>query len=122
MLGIQSWIALPQAHEETDPGFEHIGAATLPLIEDRGLTARVIAGSAFGADVAGRHAVGLVLCRGRARGGRRRAARRRTTKSAPIYVVEGEVEIAGDRFEAPRLAGVPPRRPHHRARRPTRAA
>ena len=48
MFGIQSWIALPQAHEETDPSFQHFDAASLPVIEEGGVQARVIAGSAFG--------------------------------------------------------------------------
>ena len=48
LFGIQSWIALPQAHEETDPSFQHFDAASLPTIEDGGIRARVIAGSAFG--------------------------------------------------------------------------
>jgi redox-sensitive bicupin YhaK (pirin superfamily) len=30
IFGIQSWIALPQAHEETDPSFQHFAAASLP--------------------------------------------------------------------------------------------
>src|SRR5919112_4274197 len=29
MFGIQSWVALPQKYEETDPGFAHHGAAEL---------------------------------------------------------------------------------------------
>src|SRR5499427_8143251 len=33
MYGIQSWIALPAAHEETDPTFQHFGAASLPVVE-----------------------------------------------------------------------------------------
>src|SRR5215475_3594441 len=48
MFGIQSWIALPQADEEIAPSFQHFDAASLPVIEDRGVWARVIAGSAFG--------------------------------------------------------------------------
>ncbi|MBV9703902.1 MAG: pirin family protein, partial [Methylobacteriaceae bacterium] len=48
MFGIQSWIALPDAREETDPSFQHFDAADLPVIESDGLRARVIAGSAFG--------------------------------------------------------------------------
>ena len=48
MFGIQSWIALPQACEETDPSFQHFDAASLPVIEDGGVRARVIAGSALG--------------------------------------------------------------------------
>jgi len=48
LSGIQSWIALPQAYEETDPSFQHFEAANLPVVEAPGLSARVIAGSAFG--------------------------------------------------------------------------
>ena len=48
MFGIQSWIALPQAQEETEPSFQHFDAASLPIVEDGGVWARVIAGSAFG--------------------------------------------------------------------------
>ncbi len=47
--GIQAWVALPEADEECAPGFAHHAAADLPLIEERGFKARLIAGSAFGA-------------------------------------------------------------------------
>jgi redox-sensitive bicupin YhaK (pirin superfamily) len=48
LFGIQNWIALPQAQEETDPSFQHFDAASLPTIEDGSIQAGVIAGSAFG--------------------------------------------------------------------------
>lgn len=46
--GIQTWVALPRAAEETTPAFFHHPAATLPQLQAPGLTARVIAGTAFG--------------------------------------------------------------------------
>jgi redox-sensitive bicupin YhaK (pirin superfamily) len=46
--GIQAWIALPAADEETSPAFVHLDADALPLVRDAGATARVIAGKAFG--------------------------------------------------------------------------
>jgi redox-sensitive bicupin YhaK (pirin superfamily) len=49
MNGIQCWIALPTEHEEIDPGFVHHGPAELPAYEDSGVSARLIAGKAFGA-------------------------------------------------------------------------
>src|ERR1700735_4826081 len=49
MLGLQSWIALPVGKEEIAPTFQHYAAADLPVVSDGGVTARVIAGSAFGA-------------------------------------------------------------------------
>ncbi len=46
--GIQTWVALPRAHEEAPPAFTHHPAATLPVIELPGATVRVVAGTAFG--------------------------------------------------------------------------
>lgn len=46
--GIQSWIGLPKKHEETDPGFEHHPAESLPVFEHNGVKLRLIAGSAYG--------------------------------------------------------------------------
>src|SRR6201984_937909 len=44
MLGLQSLVALPAGGEETAPTFKHYAAAALPVVTDRGLAARVIAG------------------------------------------------------------------------------
>ena len=46
--GIQSWVALPREHEETAPSFAHHGPADLPLTESAGVSARLLAGEAFG--------------------------------------------------------------------------
>ena len=45
--GIQSWVALPEADEEMAPAFSHHAMEDMPVIEDRGVVARVIAGKAF---------------------------------------------------------------------------
>jgi hypothetical protein len=47
--GIQTWVALPRAHEETAPAFAHHPAATLPVVTLPGVAVRVIAGTALGA-------------------------------------------------------------------------
>ena len=49
MHGVQSWVALPTEDEETEPSFAHYGAEALPVFEEPGVWARVIAGEAFGA-------------------------------------------------------------------------
>ncbi len=47
--GLQSWVALPDGHEDDPPSFTHQPAATLPLIETPdGARLRVVAGEAFG--------------------------------------------------------------------------
>jgi redox-sensitive bicupin YhaK (pirin superfamily) len=100
--GIQTWIALPREHEEATPSFEHHPAATLPEFHGTGVTMRLIAGSAYG----------------------RRAP---TSVFSPmfylavelepeavlelpdehaeraLYVVEGEVEVAGELHPAGRM-------------------
>ena len=48
LFGIQTWLALPDALEETDPAFQHVPAAALPRIDANGARARVIMGSLWG--------------------------------------------------------------------------
>jgi len=48
LSGIQTWIALPDEHEETEPRFEHFGVAELPVNEVDGVQLRVVVGNAFG--------------------------------------------------------------------------
>jgi redox-sensitive bicupin YhaK (pirin superfamily) len=102
MYGIQSWIALPATHEEIDPSFQHFSASDLPLVTDTGLTARIIAGTAFGkTSPVGRVSdwlyVEVLLEAGIS------APLDPDTEERAIYVVEGEIDIAGDVFAGPRL-------------------
>lgn len=45
---LQSWVALPEADEETDPAFDHYPARVLPEGRDAGVWMRLIAGEAYG--------------------------------------------------------------------------
>ncbi|NJM64698.1 MAG: pirin family protein [Acaryochloris sp. RU_4_1] len=45
---IQTWVALPEEHEETKPTFHHHPADSLPQWQDNGVTLTLIAGSADG--------------------------------------------------------------------------
>jgi hypothetical protein len=47
--GIQSWVALPTAHEEDAPAFAHHPASTLPKVSRPGAELTVVAGTAYGA-------------------------------------------------------------------------
>jgi len=47
--GLQLWVALPRADEETTPDFHHHAAEALPVVRDGGVALRVLAGEAFGA-------------------------------------------------------------------------
>lgn len=48
LFGIQTWVALPEADEETDAAFEHHKEKVLPLIEGEGKQVRLILGNAYG--------------------------------------------------------------------------
>src|SRR5262249_48173286 len=102
MFGIQSWIALPKDKEEIQPTFQHYDGARLPTVSDNGVEARIIAGKAFGASspvtmISEWFYVEVMLEAGKS------APLDADHEERAIYLVDGEVEIAGDRFEGPRL-------------------
>jgi len=49
IFGIQAWVGLPARHEEAEPAFLHVGAADLPVMQERDARIRLIAGSLYGA-------------------------------------------------------------------------
>ena len=102
MFGIQSWIALPENHEETAPSFQHFEAGILPVVEDGGFRAKIIAGSAFGKTAPVGTLSDWVYAEVRLAEGAQ-APLDPDYEERAIYVAEGEVEIAGTRFPAPQL-------------------
>ncbi|MTH78132.1 pirin family protein [Paracoccus aestuariivivens] len=48
LFGIQTWIALPESHEDMDAVFEHHEKKSLPQFDDGGVSARLILGHAYG--------------------------------------------------------------------------
>jgi len=45
---IQTWVALPEKDEESDPSFSNYKAEQLPIFTDKGVWMRLIAGDAYG--------------------------------------------------------------------------
>jgi redox-sensitive bicupin YhaK (pirin superfamily) len=102
LFGVQTWVALPDEHEETDPGFEHQPEEALPLIEGEGKTLRLILGSAYGerapvktfsetfyVDAALKPGALLPLPDDH--------------EDRGVYVIDGSVEIAGETYESGRM-------------------
>jgi redox-sensitive bicupin YhaK (pirin superfamily) len=97
LYGIQTWVALPDGAEDTDPGFEHQPKTALPVLEGEGKEVRLILGSLYGerapvSTFSEMFYADAVLAAG-------------ATLPMPadhedrgIYVVSGAVEIAGQRF------------------------
>ena len=101
-FGIQSWVALPAALEETAPSFQHFAAETLPVVEDGGIWARVIAGSALGKTSPVRTLSEWLYAEVRLQPGASVPFDPDQEERA-IYLVEGTVRIAGETFDGPRL-------------------
>jgi redox-sensitive bicupin YhaK (pirin superfamily) len=99
MNGIQAWVALPREHEETEPSFHHYGSDRLPVLEERGVKMRVIAGEAYGvkADVAIHSPLFYVHCEMAA--GSTGAVPQAYSECA-AYVVSGTVEAGSTTFSS----------------------
>ncbi|MCR9111731.1 MAG: pirin family protein [Rhodobacteraceae bacterium] len=102
LFGIQTWVALPEAQEERAASFEHHGADALPMLEGEGKQLRLIMGRGWGETApvgtfTDMFYADVVLAPG-------------ATLPLPedhedrgIYVTQGSVEIAGERFEPGRM-------------------
>jgi redox-sensitive bicupin YhaK (pirin superfamily) len=100
--GLQCWVALPAGDEEMAPAFHHHTGDELPVVTGEGKTVRVVAGKLLGAtspvatlsdtffaDVSISAGASLPLDA--------------DYEERAIYIVAGEIEIAGDRFVEGRL-------------------
>jgi redox-sensitive bicupin YhaK (pirin superfamily) len=94
MNGIQSWVALPKEHEETEPEFTHYGSERLPSSDENGVRMRVIAGEVFGlkAEVKTHSPLFYVHCT-LATGAR--LALPDTYPERGAYVASGSIEVDG---------------------------
>ena len=100
--GLQMWVALPAASEEIAPGFAHHDTGEFPVIEDGGKTVRVVVGSLYGAtspvpvlhetmfgDFALKAGASVPIDA--------------SHEERAIYILDGTIDIAGDKFEPGRL-------------------
>ena len=93
---IQTWVALPVAHEERVPAFAHHPADTLPVIEAGGARLTLIAGTAYGAasPVEVLHPIFYLAAEGPAGA---EIALPDDHAERGVHVVEGEIELQGER-------------------------
>jgi len=103
MHGIQAWVALPQADEETPPAFaHHSGDADLPYYEGSGLKARLIAGEAFGAKAEVKTHSPMFYVHWALDAGATAALPAEYPERA-AFVATGAVEVDGTRYDAGRM-------------------
>src|SRR5216683_3027804 len=88
--GLQCWVALPAVQEEMAPAFAHHGVEEFPVVRDSGKTVRVVVGSLYGERSPVATASETVFADAE-------------LKERAIFVLDGEIDIAGDRFGRERL-------------------
>ena len=102
LFGIQAWAALPKSHEEDAPTFAHYGTSELPRLAGEGKTVRIVMGQLYGqsSPAAFPHpsfyaeavlAPGAVL------------PLDPDYEERAVFVVSGEIDIAGETFSGGRL-------------------
>ena len=102
LYGVQTWVALPDAAEDVDPGFEHQEESALPKIEGEGKTLRLVIGSAYGERAPAKtfsemFYLDAVLKPGAA------LPLPDDHEDRGIYVLEGAIEVAGETFQSGRM-------------------
>jgi redox-sensitive bicupin YhaK (pirin superfamily) len=110
LAGLQSWVALPASHEETDPGFVHYDRGAQAVTEGEGVRAQIIAGSLFGKTSSVGTLSPLFLGDVALDAGARLQLDAEYEERA-AYVARGEIEIDGQRFESGRLIVFAPGKP-----------
>jgi redox-sensitive bicupin YhaK (pirin superfamily) len=101
--GLQLWVGLPKAVEDSAPAFEHTPASALPQVDDAGAAIRILAGSAFGATSPVRTLSSLFYVEVRLSAGARVPVPAEHVDRA-LYVAEGTVRAGDTRLEARRMA------------------
>ena len=102
LFGIQTWVALPKAHEDAAPTFEHHAKQTLPTLEADGARLRLILGAAYGAR-APASVFSETFYVHAALDPYARLPLPSEHEDRGLYVVEGAVTVAGQTFEAGRM-------------------
>lgn len=99
---IQTWVALPEKDEESDPSFDNYKSEELPVFTDTGVWMRLIAGDAYGLkSTVSTHSplfyVHVVLDEGT------RFGLPKGHSERGAYIVKGSVEVNGISYEAGQL-------------------
>lgn len=97
VFGLQTWVALPGALEESQPDFIHHAADELPTVDGGGLVARVLAGEAFGAKSPLCAASDTLYVELEARAGETAVIPADYTERA-IYTLDGRVEVGSKTY------------------------
>jgi redox-sensitive bicupin YhaK (pirin superfamily) len=96
------WVALPAAKEEMDPAFAHHGVGDFPMVRDNGKSVRIVLGSTYGERSPVATTSATLFADVRLAAGSALPLDADHAERA-IYLLDGALDIAGDRFEPGRL-------------------
>jgi redox-sensitive bicupin YhaK (pirin superfamily) len=102
LFGLQTWVALPRAHEEDAPGFAHHPEPALPLLSDKRMRMRLILGESRGARSPVETPSATFYADALLEADAKLALDFRYEERA-AYVVEGTIEYGGARYGAGQL-------------------
>jgi hypothetical protein len=105
--GLQLWVALPAKNEEIAPAFAHTPSPDIPELRDNGLTLRVIAGTMHGLRSPVATSWETVFAQAQLTAGTVLPLDAEHEERA-LYVISGEIEIAGERHGPERLLVLKP--------------
>lgn len=100
--GLQTWVALPLEHEETEPRFEHYGSEAIPKLALDGAEITVVIGSAYGHTSPVQAASETLYVEARLDAGASLALP--PAEEIAVYVVAGSIGIGGQGVEEGVLA------------------
>jgi redox-sensitive bicupin YhaK (pirin superfamily) len=102
LSGIQSWMALPKSHEESQPEFAHFDTSELPRFDGEGKRVRLIMGSLYGAKSPASYPHACFYAEAVLAPGAVLPLDPDYDERA-IYIASGRVDIAGQTFEPGQL-------------------
>jgi redox-sensitive bicupin YhaK (pirin superfamily) len=110
MHGIQAWVALPESDEEVDPAFQHLPAGDLPAWKENGISSRLIVGRMDNATTpVNTYSPLFYLHWEMAAGARGELSTEYSERAA--FLVEGDVEVDGERLAPGTMRVFEPGRP-----------
>lgn len=95
--GLQFWLGLPAAQEESDPAFAHHGVGEFPVVGDDDKSVRVVAGSLYGERSPVVTASETLFADATLHAGAVLPIDANHEERA-VYVIDGDIAIGGDRF------------------------
>ena len=100
--GLQMWVALPADREEMAPEFSHYAVEQFPMVAENGKSVRVVVGSAYGARSPVNTTSETMFADAHLKAGSSLPLDADHEERA-IYVLDGEIDVAGDKFGDHRL-------------------